>query len=187
MTGPRQSVRSPKRATVTAPHRRLRLAGAVASAGVRSALVPRDAHRRRGRVTVCGAARILTAAGVRVRVVAPPAPWPRSGGLLVVNGSVGRIDELAVLTAVPRGVRGWVELAERALASRGAPAPAPAPSDAEVLLPVAVRYRYEAADSWLTESEVPRDLPAALGRPGLVVEVHLLPALTSAARVRTDR
>lgn len=185
MSGPRPSVRSPKRATVTAPHRRLRLAGAVASAGVRSALVPRDAHRRRGRVSVCGAARILTAAGVRVRVTVPPTPWPRSGGLLVVNGSVGRIDELAVLTAVPRGVRGWVELAERALGGRGAPAPAP--SDAEVLLPVAVRYRYEAAGSWLSEHEVPRDLPAALGRPGLVVEVHLLPALASAAPVRTDR
>jgi len=160
---------------VSAPHRRLRLAGAVASAGLRTALVPKDAHRRRGRVSVCGAARILTAAGVLVRVVPPSTPWPRSGGALVVSGSVGRIDELAVLTAVPRHVRGWAELAERALAGRGAPVTPTA--EADVLLPVAVRYRYEDADCWLSGHAVPRDLGAALDRPGLVVEVTLLPAL----------
>jgi hypothetical protein len=170
---------------VSGPHRRLRLVGAVASVGVRSALVPRDAHRRRGRVSVCGAARILTAAGVRVRVVAPSTPWPRTGGLLVVNGSVGRIDELAVLTAVPRGVRGWAELAERALVGRRTEPPST--TGADVLLPVAVRYRYEGSDSWLTEDEVPRDLVAALDRTGLVVEVHLLPALAPTAPERTGR
>jgi hypothetical protein len=170
---------------VTGPHRRLRLAGAVASAGVRTALLPRDAHRRRGRVTVCGAARILTAAGVRVRVVGPTVPWPRTGGLLVVNGSVGRIDELAVLTAVPRGVRGWAELAERALGGRRMRTPST--TDADMLLPVAVRYRHEGSDSWLTDDEVPRDLVAALDRPGLVVEVHLLPALASSAPDRVGR
>ena len=176
---------SPRRAPMTGPHRRLRLAGAVASAGVRRGLVPRDAHRRRGRVTVCGAARILTAAGVRVHVVAPTVAWPRTAGLLVVNGSVGRIDELAVLTAVPRGVRGWAELAERALGGRRTATPAT--TDADVLLPVAVRYRHEGSDSWLTEDEVPRDLAAALGRPGLVVEVCLLPALASSAPDRAGR
>jgi hypothetical protein len=124
---------------------------------------------------VCGAARILTAAGVRVRVVAPTTPWPRAGGRLLVGDSVGRIGELAVLTAVPRTVGGWTELAERALGSRRATPPPP--SDVGVLLPVAVRYRYEGDGDWLAEEEVPRDLAAALGRPGLVVEVRLLPAL----------
>ena len=173
MTEPGPAVRPAERRQVTAPHRRLRLAGTLASVGVRSALLPRAASRR-GRASVCDAARILTAAGVRVRVVPPRIPWPRSGGHLVVSGSVGRIDELAVLTAVPRTVRGWTELAERALWGRRTVL---ATEVAEVLLPVAVRYRQEDDDTWLCEEDVPRDLTAALARGGLVVEVRLLPAL----------
>ncbi len=112
---------------------------------------------------------------MRVCVVAPTSPWPRTGGRLVVGGSGGRIGELAVLTAVPRTVGGWTELAERALGGRRT---APTPStDVGVLLPGAVRFRYEADEDWLAEEEVPRHLAAALGRPGLVVEVRLLPAL----------
>jgi hypothetical protein len=144
----------------------------LASVGVRTAL-PRPASRR-SRSSVCDAARILTAAGVRVRVVPSRVPWPRTGGRLVVNGSVGRIDELAVLTAVPRSVHGWARLAERAL---GARCVATVPEVTDVLLPVAVRYRWQDDDTWLTGDQVPRDLTAALARPGLLVEVSLLPAL----------
>jgi hypothetical protein len=179
VTVPRPSVRPAPRGHVGAPHRRLRLAGALASVGVRTALLPRNATRRRGRTSVCGAARILTAAGVRVRVVAPPVPWPRTGGRLVVNGSLGRLDELAVLTAVPRSVDGWAELAERALGGRRS---ASAPADADVLLPVSVRHRWCDDGPWLTDDQVPRDPAAALHRPGLVVEVRLLPALRAADR-----
>jgi hypothetical protein len=131
---------------------------------------------------VYGAARILTAAGVRVRVVAPTSPWPRSGGHLVVSGSAGRIGELALLTAVPRTVGGWTELAERVLGGRRT-LPLPSP-EAGVLLPVAVRYRYEADEDWLADEEVPRNLAAAARRPGLVVEVRLLPALRPVDEVR---
>jgi hypothetical protein len=173
VTAFRPHVRAAARPAVTAPHRRLRLAGTLTSVGVRSALVSRHGSRR-GRASVRAAARILTAAGVRVRVVPSRIPWPRTGGALVVSGSVGRIDELAVLTAVPRHVRGWTLLAERALGGRSTVA---APAEADVLLPVAVRYRYERDNAWLTEDDVPRDLTAALARPGLVVEVRLLPAL----------
>lgn len=173
MTVPRPPVRPAPRPAVSAPHSRLRLAGTLASVGVRTTLLPRPASRR-GRASVCDAARILTAAGVRVRVVPSRVPWPRTGGRLVVNGSVGRIDQLAVLTAVPRSVRGWAELAERALGVRHIAVVLEA---TDVLLPVAVRYRREGDDSWLTGDEVPRDLTAALARRDLVVEVHLLPAL----------
>ena len=177
MTAPRPPVRPAPRRAVTAPHRRLRLAGTLASVGVRTAL-PRPASRR-SRASVCAAARILAAAGIRVRVVPSAVPWPRSGGRLAVSGSVGRIDELAVLTAVPRHVRGWTELAERALGGRRTHA---GPLDDEVLLPVTVRFLAEGGDGWLTEDEVPRDLTAALGRPGLVVEVRLLPTLVAPVR-----
>jgi hypothetical protein len=172
-----------RRRRVTSPHRRLRVAGALAGAGVRTALVPREAARRRGRVQVCGAARILTALGVRVRVVAPAVPWPRTGGHLVVSGSVGRIDQLAVLTAVPRTVTGWADLAERALLGRpaerallGRPA-VPPPAVADVVLPASIRYRRHG--ELLDADDVPRALDDVLATDGLIVEVHLLPALTT--------
>jgi hypothetical protein len=158
---------------ITGPHRRLRLAGALAGAGVRSALLPRGAQHRRGRAQVCGAARILTALGVRVRVITPAAPWPRTGGRLVARGSVGRVDELAVLTAVPRTVTGWTELAESALLGRVAAPPPRRPDD--VLLPVSVGYRLDGRS--LHPHHAPRGLADALAMPGLVVEVQLLPAL----------
>ena len=162
---------------VPAPHRRLRLASALAAVGVRSALLPRGDGRRRGRAQVCGAARVLTALDVRVVVVLPPAAWPRSGGRLVVQGSPGLIGRLAVLTAVPRTLPGWDDLAEQTLLGRaGAPA-----GDADVLLPVAVRLRRSDADEWLPDGEVPGDLSEALAAPGLVAEVRLLPALRALA------
>src|SRR5689334_14450394 len=121
------------RVRITGQHRRLRLAGTRASVGVRTTLLP-----RRPRATVCGAARLLTVAGVRVRVVPAATPWPRAGGVLAV-GELGRIGRLAVLTAVPRTVGGWTELAERTLGG-GRRTTAPAAGNADVLLPVAVRY-----------------------------------------------
>ena len=162
---------------MTAPHRRLRLAGALAAVGVRSALLPRTDGRRRGRAQVCGAARILTALGVRVVVVLPPAAWPRAGGRLVVQGAPGRIGELAVLTAVPRTLAGWTDLAEHALLGR----PGEPTGDADVLLPVAVRLRRSDADEWPPDGEVPGELSEALEAPGLVAEVRLLPALRASA------
>jgi hypothetical protein len=165
--------RSASRRPVAAPHRRLQLAGTLAAVCVRAALLPRTA--RRGRTEVCGAARILTALGVRVVVVPAPVPWPRTGGRLAVQGSVGRIGELAVLTAVPRSVAGWTELAERALLGRRAPL-APVPRG-DVLLPVVVRCRPAHGDAWLDASAVPQDLGAVLAAGGLVVEVRMLPSL----------
>jgi hypothetical protein len=165
--------RSAFRRPVAGPHRRLQLAGTLAAVGVRAALLPRTS--RRGRTQVCGAARILTALGVRVVVVPAPKPWPRTGGRLAVQGSVGRIGELAVLTAVPRSVAGWTELAEHALLGRRAPLAAVPRGD--VLLPVSVRCRPAHDDGWLDASAVPRDLGAVLAAGGLVVEVRLLPPL----------
>ena len=167
------------RRRITEPHRHLRLVGTLAGITMQSVLTGPGRASRRSRAQLCGAARLLTAAGVRVRVVAPSAAWPRAGGRIVVSGSVGRLDELAVLTAVPRTVTGWTQLAERALLGHAVTPPAVAADD--VLLPIAVRYRYEGADCWLGEEEVPRTLHAALARSGLVVEVRLLPALRSSS------
>ena len=163
---------------MTAPHRRLRLAGALAAVGIRSAVLPRTDGRRRGRAQVCGAARILTALGVRVVVVAPATAWPRTGGRLVVQGSPGRIGRLAVLTAVPRTLPGWTDLAEETLLGRPG---GPAAADTDVLLPVAVRLRRADAHEWLPDGAVPRDLSQALAARGLVAEVRLLPALRASA------
>jgi hypothetical protein len=80
---------------------------------------------------------------------------------------------------VPRHVHGWAELAGRALGLRVTPGRA---GEDDALLPVTVRYRDERTDSWLAAASVPRDLPAALAHPGLVVEVHLLPALFPTGR-----
>ena len=171
---------APARRRVAAPHRRLRLAGAQAGFGLRSALLPRDAVRRRGRLHVCGAARLLTAAGVRVNVVPSPVPWPRTGGRLAVTGSPGRIGELAVLTAVPRTVPGWTALAEHALLGRRGAGHGTVADG--VLLPVAVRFRRDGTEGWLDTEQVPRDLAAALAEPRLVVEVRLLPPLHPTAR-----
>ena len=161
------------RRRLTASHRRLRLAGALTAVGVRAALLPRAGARRRGRAQLCGAARILTALGVRVVVVPAPATWPRTGGRLDVRATVGRIGQLAVLTAVPRSVPGWDRLAEQALLGR--PVTADAGHD-DVLLPVTVRCRRADAGDWLPASAVPQDLGTVLAGGCLVVEVRLLPA-----------
>lgn len=79
------------------PFRRLRTAAVLAGAGLRP-----GASRR---AAVCGAARLLTALGVRVRVHAPLVAWPRvrpgTPGVLVVADSGSDLAHLALVTAVP--------------------------------------------------------------------------------------
>jgi 1-acyl-sn-glycerol-3-phosphate acyltransferase len=87
-------------------HRWLRLAGALGGAGVAALRAPLTGVRGRRRLVVCAAARVLTAAGVRVEVHASPVGWPRSGpghgpGRLVVSNHVSWLDGLALLTVVP--------------------------------------------------------------------------------------
>ncbi|WP_029432759.1 hypothetical protein [Blastococcus sp. URHD0036] len=78
---------------------------------VRTAAVLAGAGLRPGtsrRAAVCGAARLLTALGIRVRVQAPLVAWPRvrpgSPGLLVVADSRSDLAHLALATAVPGAV-----------------------------------------------------------------------------------
>lgn len=95
--------------TVDAATRRrrwLRLSGALAGTGVAALRAPWTGARGRRRLVVCAAARLLTAAGVRVEVTAPAVAWPRAGagrgpGHLVVGNHVSWIDDLAMLTVVP--------------------------------------------------------------------------------------
>lgn len=48
------------------------------------------------RAAVCGAADVLTALGVRVEVLDPAVPWPRTGrGHLVVSNHASWLGELA--------------------------------------------------------------------------------------------
>jgi 1-acyl-sn-glycerol-3-phosphate acyltransferase len=96
-------------ATVPAAVRRrrwLRVAGSLAGAGTAALRAPLAGARGRRRLVVCAAARLLTAAGVRVEVHASPTAWPRTGaghgpGPLVVSNSVSWLDGLALLTVVP--------------------------------------------------------------------------------------
>jgi hypothetical protein len=154
----------------------VQLAAALSSLHLRTALVPRTAVRRRQRVQICGAARILAALGVRVRVIGPPTPWPRHRpGRLVVADDVGWLGGLALVTGVPRGIAGW-----RAVCDRVLPGPAAAPDtqgDAAVACPVAVRYRTDAGPL----DVAPRTVAEIVAARGLVVEVHLLPALDLSA------
>ncbi|MGY1739972.1 MULTISPECIES: hypothetical protein [unclassified Blastococcus] len=82
------------------PLRRLRTAAVLAGAGLR----PTTSRR----AAVCGAARLLTALGVRVRVHAPLVAWPRvrpgGPGVLVVADSASDLAHLALATAVPGAV-----------------------------------------------------------------------------------
>lgn len=73
--------------------RSLRLSAALARATARP---PAGDGRRHG---TCTAARLLTAAGVRVQVLPPPVAWP-AGPRLVVANRVSWVDDLALRTAV---------------------------------------------------------------------------------------
>jgi hypothetical protein len=152
--------------------RRLRLATTLAGARLRLAVLPGSAAGRRQSVQVCSAARILTALGVRVRVVQPVTPWPRHRPLrLVTAADPGWLGDLALLTAVPRTTSGWSVVADRVLpstAATGATAPAGA-----ALCPVALRFR----DGGRLLDGVPRRLSDVLATRDPVIEVELLPAL----------
>ena len=137
--------------------RRLRLARTLVGHSVRARLLPAG-QRRRQRLQVCGAADTLTALGVRVQVIQPSVPWPRSGRY-VISDHVGRLGDLAVSTAV----RGTTD-------------------DGDVLCPVAVRYRVDGRPGYLPAQEVPRRTADIVAMRGLVVEVHFLPARERAAR-----
>ena len=158
----------------TRRRRRLRLAAALADLRLRTALAPDPSSRRRQRVDICGAARILTALDVRVRVVPSRTPWPRGRACrLVVADDVGRLGDLALVTAVPRTAEGWASARARALPRRGrVVVPEPRAADA-VACPVALRYL--AGGTPLDRA--PRTLEEVLAARDLVVEVHLLPPL----------
>jgi len=150
--------------TVDAATRRrrvLRVAGALAGVAGASLRAPLVSARGRRRLLTCGAARVLTAAGVRVEVTSSPVAWPRTGagrgpGLLVVSNSVSWLDDLALLTVVPglpvatTGLGGWPVLG--GLLRR--------------------------AGAVLVDPARPRSLPAAVGgvtdalRAGSTVSVH---------------
>jgi hypothetical protein len=128
----------------------------------------RAGSRRRQRLQVCTAARVLTALGGRVHVVPPPVRWPRTGGLLVAAHDAGWLGDLALLTSVPRTLAGWDRLADRALPFPGA-GPATA-GDADVLCPVTVTCRTAGGPL----SRLPRRLQDVAALRDLVVEVRLL-------------
>lgn len=152
--------------------RLLSLAGVVAGATAESLLIPGGA-RRRQRLQICTAARVLTALGARVRVIAPPVPWPRTGGLLVTGHDTGRLGDLALLTSVPRSLAGWGELADRVVPVPGTRTP-PRPAGT-VLCPVTVTCR--TADGPM--SRLPRRLDEVAALRGLVFDVWLLDAIPS--------
>ncbi|MGY1665074.1 lysophospholipid acyltransferase family protein [Geodermatophilus sp. SYSU D00696] len=72
----------------------------LARTAVRAATATWGGDRRRQRLLVCTAAELLTARGLRVRVVSPAVAWPR-GPRLVVANAAGWVDVLALATAVP--------------------------------------------------------------------------------------
>jgi hypothetical protein len=156
----------------TQQRRRLRLAATLAGLHVRTALVPEIAVRRRQRILVCGAARILTALGVRVRVVGPPTPWPtRRPTQLLVGDDLGWLGGLAVVTGVPRTTGGW-----RAVCAQVLPGTPVAENRGELVgvrCPAVVRYRTDAGPL----DRAPATLAEIVAARGLVVEVHLLAPL----------
>ena len=162
---------------MTQRRRRLNLAAALAGLHLRTAFVPETSTRRRQRVQLCGAARVLTALGVRVRVVGPPTPWPRHRPCrLVVGDDAGWLAGLALVTSVPRTTAGWRAVCAQVLP--GTTAGEVSSDDDAVACPVTFRYRSD--DGPLDRP--PRTVAEIVATPGLVVEVHLLPALDLVTR-----
>jgi hypothetical protein len=167
---------------------------------VRTAAVLGRAGLRPGtsrRAAVCGAARLLTALAVRVRVHAPLVAWPRvrpgSPGLLVVADSASDLTHLALVTAVPGAVA--VESGRRSRNARALRLPTvPATADAIAAALAAgttVTVRPDAAGrhapaGFAAAAEVGAAVcPVAVrSRPapgaGLLVELHLLPEVAGA-------
>jgi hypothetical protein len=135
-------------------------------------MVPAGSVRRRQSLQLCGAARLLTAVGIRVVVVQPSTPWPRDRPhRLVTRNEAGLLGDLALLTAVPRTTHGWATVANRVLPVRSV-VPAAAeqcPSDA-VPCPVAVAYRTVHGQLPVP----PRTLNEVVAIRDLLVEVRLL-------------
>jgi hypothetical protein len=158
--------------------RSLRLTGALLGAAACSLRRPMSTAKGRQRLAVCAAARVLTAAGVRVEVHSSPVAWPRAApghgpGQLVVANRVCWVDALALRTVV-----------------RGAPVVGPdvvgrAQTGAPVC-PVAVRYRVEGTAAGrtlaghLAAGPLWRGVARVVATRDVVVEVHLLPALPAA-------
>ena len=151
----------------TQRRRRLRVVRTLAVVSVRRALLPRGATRARHRLRVCGAADILTALDVRVAVIGGAVPWPRLGRV-VVSDHTGWLGDLSVSTAAP----GTPVL--RGSSSRTLPV-------GSVACPVVLRYR--TAGGYVTRSQIPRTLAEIAAARDLVVEVHRLPALSTAPRL----
>jgi hypothetical protein len=137
----------------TLRRRRLRLARTLAGSSLRTVLAPSTGTRRQ-RVDLRGAADTLSALGIRLEVTQPSTPWPRAGRLVVPDRTGWLADRAVVAAALSR--------------SSG--------PGAAVICPVAVRYRSAAGPL----TDVPRTPAAAAAVPGLVVEVHCLPAVLPA-------
>jgi 1-acyl-sn-glycerol-3-phosphate acyltransferase len=180
----------------------LRLAGSLVGS-VATSLPASLSARRPQRRSVMWSARLLTALGVRVDVHMPAVAWPRPGtGRLVVVNRLSWIDELALATVV-RDVRvagaagevtdllrqGATVLVQPETMTSGPGLgrfrPAllkPAAETGAPLCPVAIRYRTESgAPPVALPGGSARDcLTHTAATRGLVIEVHLLPALPPA-------
>ena len=84
----------------TPPAARTALTPVLARTAVRAATAAWGSDRRRQRLRVRTSAEVLTALGLRVRVVSPPVAWPR-GPRFVVANAAGWTDVLALATVVP--------------------------------------------------------------------------------------
>ena len=156
--------------------RRLTWTATPAGLRVRASPVAGASIRRRQTVQLCGAARLLTAVGIRVAVVQPEIPWPRNRAhRLRVTNDAGLLGDLALLTGVPRTASGWAAVADRVLpvgTTLGTVEPA---AHGEVVCPVTVRYRTETGPL----AQPPRTLAEVVAIDGLVLEVRLHPAIGS--------
>jgi hypothetical protein len=187
---------SPVVPAATRRRRWLRLAGSVAGTAARSALAPLSSARGRRRLAVCGAARALTALGVRVQVLPAPVAWPRTGPghIVLVADRLGWLAGLALLTAVPGlpvttpEVAGWPVLGRLVrrsgvvvLDAAGRSAPAVAAGDPGApICPVEVRCRPGLAAGPLNR----RGLAAVVAARDVVLTVRLLPVLDRAPSAR---
>ena len=183
-------------AAATRRRRWLRLAGVLVGTAAGCLRGPLTGARGRRRVLVCGAARTLTALGVRVEVRAPRVAWPRTGPghLVVVADRMGWLDGLALLTAVPGlpvttpELAGWPlvgGLVRRSgvvvLHPAGrATLPWAAGDPAAPICPVELRRRTEGIDGAADGALSWRGLAAVVGARSVVVEVHLMPPLDRA-------
>ncbi|MCU1606179.1 MAG: plsC [Modestobacter sp.] len=200
---------SPPGPTVDGALRRrrwLRLAGVLAGTAAASLRAPVTGARGRRRLHVCAAARVLTAVGVRVQVVPSPVGWPRTGaghgpGHLVVANSISWVDDLALRTVVPGPpvasssatvvhVAGLLRAGQSVTVRSEEAGLLPAATAAgAAVCPVAVRYRVDggagnAFAASLAGEPLWRSLARVVATRGLVVDVHLLPALDPAVADR---